>query len=441
MESKWIFSLAALAATAGMGLGQAPRVATAVRTGSPGAAAPIPADEIPDPGVDPPSPRRALPAVVAPPSATALFPAAAGPTCFEQRPTGYDDGRISAHAEYLLWFFKRSHVPILFGSIPPDLANQRDLPASSIQPIFGGNHDAIDYRGQSGVRFGVGGWLDAEQDVGLDVDYFQLERGSLGANAQSAPSGLPIIGPTFSDPVANRETILLFSDPGVRAAALNLSSDARFWGAEANIRHRLPAVFADHLEFLAGFRYAQFDENLRINGTSTATDPNGLSVGYQDEFSVRNRFYGPQVGLSSDFTYNRLFLNLKGKFAAGEMYESASIGGTTSLIGAPPPLSAGGILTQRTNSGGHSRTVFSILPEITVNTGVQFNDHLRAFVGYNLIYVDRLQRTGSLIDGVDATQVRALNLQPNMNATRPGFQFQDGRFWAYGLNLGMELSF
>jgi hypothetical protein len=440
MTSKWIVSLAALAATAGMGLGQAPRPVYAAPAESPAAAAAVPPGKIPDTDVDAPSPRAALPAPVPLPTTT-LFPATAGPSCFERPPAGYDDGRISAHAEYLLWFFKRSHVPMLFGTIPPDLVNQRDLPASSIQPIFGGNHDSIDYRGQSGVRFGVGVWLDAEQDAGLDVDYFQLERGTQHASAQSAPSGLPVIGPTFSDPVANRETLILFSDPGLRAAALNLSSDARFWGAEANFRHRLPAVFADHLEFLAGFRYAEFDENLRLNGTSIATDPNGLSVGYQDAFSVRNRFYGPQVGLASDFTYNRLFLNLKGKFAAGEMYESARIGGFTSLTGAAPPLSSGGILTQPTNSGGHSRTVFSILPEVTVNTGVQFNDHLRAFVGYNLIYLDRLQRAGSLIDGVDQTQVRTLNLQPNINATRPAFQFQDGRFWAYGLNLGMELSF
>ena len=439
MASKWIVSIAVLATAAGMSLAQAPRLAFA----QPPAAAPsIPSEEIPDPGADPaPSPRFAAPPPVNPLPAIAPVPSVAGPSLFEQPAACFDDGRFSAHAEYLLWFYKRSHVPILFGSIPPNLVNQPQGPASDIQPIFGGNHDSIDYRGQSGVRFGVGGWFDAEQDAGWDVDYFQLEQGSLHANAQSNPSGLPIIGPTFFDPVTNKENLVLFSDPGLRAAALNLSSDARFSGVEANFRSRLPAVFADHLEFLAGFRYAQFDEDLHINGSSIATDPNGLSVSYQDSFSVRNRFYGPQVGLTSDFTYNRLFLNLKGKFAVGEMNETARIGGSTSLMGAAPPLSPGGILTQPTNSGSHGRTVFSILPEVTVNTGVQVNDHLRAFVGYNLIYLDRLQRAGSLIDGVDATQVRTLNLQPNMNATRPAFEFQDGRFWAYGLNAGLEFSY
>ena len=283
-------------------------------------------------------------------------------------------------------------MPVLFGSIPPSLANQTNFPAGSIAPVFGANHDNIDYRGQSGGRFGVGYWFDKEQDLGLDVDYFQLDRGSLHASASSGPNGLPIIGPTFFDPAANKETIILFSDPGVRAANLNLSADSRFWGVEANFKRQLPAVFADHLELLAGFRHVEFDENLNIGGASIATDPNGLSLAYIDTFSVHDRFDGPQIGLASDFTYNRLFLNLKAKFAVGELNETVRINGATDFLGPTPSVSPGGILTQPTNIGRYSHTVFTFLPEITVNTGVQLTDHLRAFVGYNLIYLDKLQR-------------------------------------------------
>jgi len=65
---------------------------------------------------------------------------------------------------------------------------------------------------------------------------------------------------------------------------------------------------------------------------------------------------------------------------------------------------------------------------------------LAAFVGYNLIYLDKLQRAGSVIDGVMGRNPGA-KPQPNMNATRPAFEFQDGRFWAYGLNVGLNLAF
>ncbi len=441
MASKWIIALAALAVAAEVSWAQAPQVEysafprTSVTTPK---EAVTPADA-PESGQTPAPPAQFVATAPVPSVVPAQY--AVQPSAFQAPADSFDENLLSTHAEYLLWFFKQSHVPMIFGSIPPSLANQTDFPAGSIIPVFGGNHNNIDYGGQSGGRFGVGYWFDKGQEAGFDVDYFQLEQGSLHANASSNPNGLPIIGPTFFDPVAKRETIILFSDPGARAAALNLSADTRFWGVEANFRRQLPTVFADHLELLAGFRHVEFDENLDIGGASIATDPKGLSVAYIDSFNVHNQFDGPQIGLASTYTYNRLFLDLKAKIAVGEMSETVHINGATDILGPTPSLSPGGILTQPTNIGRYSRTVFTFLPELTVNTGVQLTDHLRAFVGYNLIYIDKLQRVGPAIDGVDGTQIRSLNLQPNMNATRPAFEFQDGRFWAYGLNVGLEFSF
>ena len=62
-------------------------------------------------------------------------------------------------------------------------------------------------------------------------------------------------------------------------------------------------------------------------------------------------------------------------------------------------------------------------------------------MGYNLIYIDELQRVGPMIDGVDPSQVPALRAAPNANATRPLFSFSEGRFWAQGVNAGLEFRY
>ena len=67
----------------------------------------------------------------------------------------------------------------------------------------------------------------------------------------SGPNGLPIVGPTFFDPMTNQKT----SDPLLRAGNSDppswpLTSETRFWGVEANVRTRLPSIFSDRTEFL-----------------------------------------------------------------------------------------------------------------------------------------------------------------------------------------------
>ena len=64
-------------------------------------------------------------------------------------------------------------------------------------------------------------------------------------------------------------------------------------------------------------------------------------------------------------------------------------------------------------------------------------------VGYNFLYVDQLIRAGDQINPVDDRQVRSsAGFDPTANPTHPQPpSFRDTRFWAQGLNLGLEITY
>jgi hypothetical protein len=182
--------------------------------------------------------------------------------------------RLWASAEYLLWNMPDQKIPMLVGTIPEPAAElvQR-LPDSMITPLFGGGAGRIDYGEQSGVRLEVGCWLDADQEVGLEAGYFQLQPGrqqTLLQSAAAAPLGI-----AFYDSAAAQQVLIMDAVPGLRNGAVAIDASNHLWGVETNALFRLPApAFPGTLRFLAGFRHLQFDEGLSINSTSTLV-PNG----------------------------------------------------------------------------------------------------------------------------------------------------------------------
>jgi hypothetical protein len=426
MRNKWIGSILALAGATGMALAQSP-----------------PPGDAPVPGVSQVS--AVMPQ--APAGGCAEGGCAASGAGWWQGGTrdGVSDNVLYARAEYLLWFFKSNNPRVLVGTVPGSVvtANPVNLPPGSIVPLVGGGAH-IDNNGQSGARLGLGVWLDPGHCCGVEVEGFWIERGSFHANFAS--NGDPVIGPVYND--LTRETIILFADPNLRRATMNVDANNRLWGAELNARARCCSIMSDRLDVFAGFRYLSFDESVNVSGTTTALpNTNGFDFSYFDSFGVHNQFYGGQIGLQSDFACGRWFLNIKGKLALGDMHETARLDGSTTVTehgpGALPPFTLpGGVLVQPSNMGHFRRDRFAVIPELTINTGVQVTDHMRVFVGYNFLYVDHLARAAHQTDGVDSSQIPVLNpTNRNLNATRPQFDFNDGRFWVNGLNVGMEVRY
>jgi len=67
---------------------------------------------------------------------------------------------------------------------------------------------------------------------------------------------------------------------------------------------------------------------------------------------------------------------------------------------------------------------FAVLPEVGVQVGADLRDGLRAFVGYNFLYITNVIRPGDQVGG-----------------TAQPFRFKDTEYWAQGLNFGMEWNY
>ncbi len=83
-------------------------------------------------------------------------------------------------------------------------------------------------------------------------------------------------------------------------------------------------------------------------------------------------------------------------------------------------------------------------PELGLNIGYQITQHLRAFAGYDFLYLSNVLRPGDQIDrGINFSQTVQSAIAGNTTAsgTRPALPFTESDFWAQGINLGLEFRY
>jgi hypothetical protein len=364
-----------------------------------------------------------------------------------------DHSQIWFQAEYLLWWIRPGSMPSVVGTAPSNLVSTGSLPSDSITSLFGSDSNGLDYKAQSGVRLSLGYWFDSAQEWGIDGSFFQLEQKTIGANFASG--GDPVIGPTFYDPNTNTRNLVLASLPNFatgpfasqpRSAVIEANANNRLWSAEINLRKQIGAVFfADHLDFLFGLRTLQFSEGFDLDTESNSlpgnTSPSTLHV--TDHLGAMNQFYGAQIGLASHTQVGRWSFDAIGKIALGDNHEVDQISGSTQITSPGGNIASNtGILAEPTNIGRTTRERFDALPEFTFNVGYQVIDNVRFTLGYNFLYLNSVMRAGDLVDGVDARQVRSLTTFDSMAQTsNPVVVQHDSRFWAQGMNVGIEVRY
>jgi hypothetical protein len=105
------------------------------------------------------------------------------------------------------------------------------------------------------------------------------------------------------------------------------------------------------------------------------------------------------------------------------------------------------LLAQSTNSGVHAGNSFCVVPEAQVNIGCNITRWLRAYVGYDYLYISQVARASSQIDlSVNSNLVPAFAggtvLPPTAGGpARPAFTMNRTDFWAQGITVGMELRY
>jgi hypothetical protein len=381
-----------------------------------------------------------------------------------------------ATAEYLVWSIKGAALPALAIVNPNPLFSPAGGPPFSgalgtqgTSVVIGNN--SVGAGARSGLRGTVGYWLSDDHLLGVEVGGFFL--GEKDNNFHAASTGTTLLGRPFfnSNPLAPSPAFQFTAgvfNPGMGltpqlvAGSVDVKLSSTLWGVEANARSNILCGPNFTLDLLAGFREVGLDETLTIResiqvlGAAAPTAapafqvPPGTTVLVNDRFSTHNRFYGPQVGADAEFHFfDHWSLGLKAKFAMGTTMQQVSISGDTT-VNMPTPMgtltntTAGGLLTQSTNLGRFTRSTFSVMPEVGVNVGYQWNDHVRLFAGYNVLYWSDVVRPGNQIDpSVDA---RLLNRTVPANQlvpppTNPTFRFHNTDLWVQGVTLGVEFRY
>jgi hypothetical protein len=347
------------------------------------------------------------------------------------------DNCLYVNAETLLWWIKGTKPPplVTVGGANDQFPGALGQPGTSV--LFGGR--SIDQDLFSGGRFTLGLWCDKCHDLGIEGSFFYLSQQSTKFSATSG--GSPVLARPFFNAGTGLEDAELIAFPNLLAGTVNVALTTRLLGAEANLRTNLCKGCCYRVDLLTGFRFLGLDENLTINESLQTLQVPGGGFVVSDRFNTRNRFYGGQVGLDTELRRGRWFLDLKGKVALGSNNEVVNISGNT--ITTDPRTGttalAGGLLALSTNSGHFTREMFVVAPEGTINIGYQITDNVRAYVGYNFLYLSNVVRPANQID-------RSVNTSFLPPATpslpvRPAFVFKGTDFWAQGVNLGLEFRY
>jgi hypothetical protein len=403
-----------------------------------------PADAAAKPAAAQPAAGAALPGGVIPPY---------GPTCPGCEPLlGEPDvkrPRFYFIGEYLLWWFKQDKVPVLVTTSTNPFDNGI-LGRPTTQVLFGG--DGIGGDARSGFRFTAGYWFDCCCDCcckeeGIEFRGFYFAPHSTNFNVNS--SEFPLIARPFFNANQQIEFAELAAFPGLFNGSVSVHSQSNLWGAEINPRCNLCCACNYRLDLFGGFRFLQLNESLRISealtGTSAAPAPFTNSVAFEtDSFGTRNNFYGGQVGLYGEYDRGPFSVETRAQLALGDTNQEIVINGfeQLTLANGTTRVSPAGLLALPSNSGRFHRNRFSVVPELEIDFGYQVTNHVRAFIGYDILYWSNVARPGGQIDRVlNINEIPNFATSPIAGPSRPSAPRDSTDFWAQGVTFGLEVRF
>jgi Putative beta barrel porin-7 (BBP7) len=455
MRTRWILFSLALFAHAGLAVAQTPQTPPNSSVAPPnGIVVPPSGVVVPPSGPQlPPSGPVALPG---PSPATSggpvdpYQPTVGGPTFYY----GHDPFcNFWADPEYLLWSVKKADVPV-----PLVATNALNGPLQTSPPMILFGDNKIDYGTYSGGRLMLGTWFDPRDIFGVEIGGFLLEERKFHFSVASDPQDNPILGIPFFDATRGFENLAVISFPGLSTGRIDIESSSRLFGGEANARLNYVSGENLRVDVVTGFRYLGLDEDLMITTQNSPVPGKGIALGGVaffgnaiittiDHFVTRSDFYGGQIGTEIEYRCGPVFLNVAGKLGLGDTHETVIVTGVSNLSSGPSQVLKtfqGGILALPSNIGQVNDDSFTVVPEVDVKLGYQFNRNISAFVGYTFLYWSDVVRPADQINRViNGEQVPSFvqfggalptHPEPIPNLTRTDF-------WAQGVSFGMRLEF
>ena len=351
--------------------------------------------------------------------------------------------------ELLIWWAKGAPIPALVTGGrdgPPVLGRPGTAVLLGTCPIE--NPDIAGYR----LKYGYS--LDTGDRVGFEGSYFFIGSRTVSDFATNVTNPrYPFLGLPFVNARTGLEDVFTLASPGQSDALVNLYTTTRVQGAEANLIGNLVARPGVKINAVAGYRFLQVNEGLRVETTTmrypTAESGNLRTLGITaDQFDGRNEFHGGQLGLVGDFHRGPFYVEVAGKVAVGTNFQVVSVSGETHLLTAANPVALsrsyfGGAYSSQTNIGRTTQTVFAVVPEAILKVGLKYGDRGRFYVGYDYLGLSTAVRPGDQIDRtLNPTLIPSLNPGGSLiGPDRPRLGMTTTDFWVQGLVIGFEHRF
>ncbi len=385
--------------------------------------------------------------------------------------------RVWASGDALFWKIKSAPLPPIAATVPfggvleyqtqflgptpvsPGVYTNNFAPIT-IQPtatLVSGN--SLSQNWQPGGRFAAGVWLDPEQSIGIDGGGFFLDTHRTGFASSSGNANqatIPLTGINHFFVPGTRIPTETFPAFLVRQVDESLSgtASAGLWGTELNARCASASLGA--VSGFAGFRYINFHEDLGVqdsfqmllppgttnngaSGNSFGSNLGNLQYNTIDSIRTHNEFYGGQVGFDLDMFVYRFIIDLRASAAIGVMRQAADVLGSATFNGTTTP---GGLLSGPLDNATHSRNELSWVPQINLKLGYMVTPYIRAYVGYDFLYLFNVLQPGEQtgVSTAGAT-VTVNNVPTNITVSQPTFRFKDSDVWVQGVNCGVEIRF
>ncbi len=361
--------------------------------------------------------------------------------------------RFWVRTDYLMWWTNGAYLPPLVTTSPDGTPRSEAgvLGEPGTRVVFGDSMvgDAM----RSGIRTRGGMRLGCGDTWALEGEYFTLFDQS--AEYDSGPrSDRRILSRPFYDIELGRERAELVSYDDYLDGRVTVDFHDYFQSAGVWARYNLACCAAPvcdpcqvrsrRVQLVAGYRYFNLSDTTIIRedllGGPDSLEP-GTRFQIDDSFHARNDFHGAELGLVTQWIRGRWSLELLSKVALGNNHQVVFIDGsqTISRVGLPAERYDEGIFAGWPNINRYTRDSFTMIPQLGVELGYDWNRRLRTTLGYNILYWASVTRSGDQIELV----LDPRNFPPNTPSGLPFPQFpgRTSDFWAQGLNLGLELAF
>lgn len=288
----------------------------------------------------------------------------------------------------------------------------------------------------AGGRVTIGTWIDSQQNRSLVLRGWAAgeETFNFARNQnQTSILGRPFLDLTPGNPPAGLQVIADGVTNTTDFGSINVSASSNVYGGDFSIRQYWYGKYGASVDFLYGYQFMRFDEDLRIT-SQTLAGTTQLDV--TDSIQAENEFHGGQFGVATNYREGCWSFSGLLKVGFGALERRTILSGRTEVLNGPPPSNVDpqGLLVRNTNSGTVNDHTFAWVPELDLTWGYRRFPCYELTFGYHIVALTDAIQTSGILDPQLASNLS----DPFSGDARPARAFDDETFYVQGIHFGLE---